>query len=106
MRSFGLSEEEARGRPAAEAAHTLDRVKDQAIRGILDSGDGSLDFDMPRTFGVLANLPEIQAGAKYAGHINSMPDSDGAVRRASLVMRYKGHFFPSAPTLGSVTAGR
>ena len=91
-----LSEEEARGRPAAEAAYTLDQVKDQAIRGILDSGDGSLDFDMPRTFGVLANLPEIQAGAKYAGHINSTPDSDGTVRRASLVMRHKGHFFPSA----------
>jgi len=91
-----LSEEEARGRPAAEAARTLDQVKDQAIRAILDSGDGSLDFDMPRTFGVLANLPEIQTGAKYVGHINSKPDSDGTVRRAPLVMRHKGHFLPSA----------
>ena len=91
-----LSEEETRGRPAAEAARALDQVKDQAIRAILDSGDGSLDFEMPRTFGVLANLPEIQSGAKYAGHINSPPDPDGTVRWASLVMRYKGHFFPSA----------
>lgn len=91
-----LSEEEASGRPAAEATRALDQVQDQAIRAILDSGDGSLNFDMPRTFGVLVNLPEIQSGAKYAGHINSTPDSDGTVRRASLVMRHKGHFFPSA----------
>ncbi len=91
-----LSEEEASERPTGEAARTLDQVKDQAIRAILDSGDGSLKFYMPRSFGVLANLPEIQTGAKYVGHINSDSDSDGTVRRMSLVMRHKGHFFPSA----------
>ena len=90
------SEDEARGRPAAEVARALDLVKDQAIRAILDSGDGSLDFEMPPTFGVLANLPEIHSGAKYAGHINSDADSDGTVRWAPLVMRHEGHFVPSA----------
>jgi len=48
------------------------------------------------TYGVLANIPELQKSAVYAGHINVMPDADGIYRRVPLVMLHGDRYFPSS----------
>ena len=94
---FLMSEEEARHQSPAEAARALAAVEEQAVKLIRASPDGRLDFAMPRTAGLIVNLPELNAAARASGHINSLPDPhDGAVRWASLVLRYQGLFFPAA----------
>lgn len=93
---FLMDEHEARQRPAGEAAESFAQIRDQAIRVIKVSGDAQLDFPMPEPAGLIANLPEIRASAKYTGHINSIPDLDGTLRWAPLIIRYRGDFFPSA----------
>ncbi len=46
-------------------------------------------------FSVLGNIPVIQSAASGAGFINSVPDSDGFIRKASLVLNYRGTLYPS-----------
>jgi len=48
------------------------------------------------TFGVLANIPELQKSALYAGHINVVSDADGIYRRVPLVMIHGDRYFPSS----------
>ena len=43
----------------------------------------------------LGNIPIIQTAASGAGFINSVPDSDGFIRKASLVLNYNGTLYPS-----------
>ena len=93
---FLMSEEEARHQGPAEAARALAAVEEQAVKLIRDRGDGRLDFAMPRTAGLIVNLPELNAAARASGHINSLPDTDGTIRWAPLVMRHQGLFFPAA----------
>jgi adenylate cyclase len=44
---------------------------------------------------VLGNIPVIQSAASGAGFINSVPDTDGFIRKASLVLNYRGSLYPS-----------
>ncbi|GAA6170987.1 adenylate/guanylate cyclase domain-containing protein [Colwellia sp. KU-HH00111] len=44
---------------------------------------------------VLANIPVLQSSATGAGFINSVPESDGFIRKASLVLNYQGKLYPS-----------
>ena len=44
---------------------------------------------------VLANIDTIQSSASGAGFINSVPESDGFIRKASLVLSYQGKLYPS-----------
>ncbi|WP_231295673.1 adenylate/guanylate cyclase domain-containing protein [Colwellia sp. PAMC 21821] len=44
---------------------------------------------------VLGNIPTLQSAATGAGFINSVPESDGFIRKASLVLNYKGQLYPS-----------
>jgi adenylate cyclase len=48
-----------------------------------------------KSYGVLANIPELQASALYAGHINVFADADGIYRRVPLVMVHGDRYFPS-----------
>jgi adenylate cyclase len=50
---------------------------------------------MPEPHGVLANIPLLQGSAAHTGHINALPDADGTLRRAPLVQRYDGRYYPS-----------
>ncbi len=93
---FLMSSEETRQQSPIDAARADAGIQAQAIQLIKDSGDGHLDFPLPNPAGVVVNLPALTANAKFTGHINYLPDSDGAVRRAPLIMRYNGLFFPSA----------
>lgn len=44
---------------------------------------------------VLANIKKLQASALGAGFINSVPESDGFIRKASLVLNYNNTLYPS-----------
>ena len=93
---FLMSEDEARQRPPGESDEAFAHVKDQAVRAFQVSGDTGLDFPMVEPAGLMANLPQIRSSAQYTGHINSIPDPDGTLRWAPLVIRYQDMFFPSA----------
>jgi CHASE2 domain-containing sensor protein len=94
--AFLLSPEEARHQRPGEFAQQLAGLEPYAVKIIHDSGDGRLDFPMPATFGVVTNLPELTRAARAIGHINIVPDSDGVIRWAQLIMAHDGAFFPSA----------
>ncbi len=66
-----------------------------AIGDVRRSGGVDAEFQMQEPHGVLVNIPELQKSAAYAGHINVVPDADGVVRRAPLVFRQGGRYFPS-----------
>jgi adenylate cyclase len=44
---------------------------------------------------VLGNISILQSAATGAGFINSVPESDGFIRKASLVLNYQGQLYPS-----------
>lgn len=44
---------------------------------------------------VLGNIVPLQSAATGAGFINSVPESDGFIRKASLVLNYQGQLYPS-----------
>jgi adenylate cyclase len=43
----------------------------------------------------LGNIPVLQRAATGAGFINSVPESDGFIRKASLVLNYQNNLYPS-----------
>ena len=90
-----LERDEARyiGADALHAA--LDAITPLAIADVRTTGDATLAPPLPEPYGVLVNIPELQARAAYAGHINVLPDADGVVRRAPLVVRHGGRYFPA-----------
>ncbi len=51
--------------------------------------------------GVIVSIPELQAAAAAAGHLNVLPDTDGVVRRVPVVMRYGGRYYPSFDALAA-----
>lgn len=93
---FVMSQSEARQVPAREMAAVFEDVKSQALPVIDDSGDGRFAFAIEEPAGLRADVPEIRRAGAFIGHINAVFDLDGAVRWAPLVIRYRGHFFPSA----------
>jgi len=59
------------------------------------SGDAGTAVAVQEPFGVIVSIDELQKRAAFAGHLNVVPDTDGVVRRAPLVVRYGGRYFPS-----------
>ena len=93
---FLMTEEEARHQRAPDSARALASVAGQAIKVIHNQGGDHPEIAMPITHGLLANLPALTTAAAAAGHINSLPDRDGAIRAAPLLLRHQSLFFPSA----------
>jgi adenylate cyclase len=89
---FLLDEREVRYRGQAGLEAGLKAIASQAV----GDGEGRKPKDDRKTFGVLANIPELQASAAYAGHINVLPDVDGVVRQVPLVMLHGERYFPSS----------
>jgi len=78
--------------PAALAAAR----KAIAPQAIAEAGSGSdAAFPMQEPHGVLVNILELQGGAAHVGHIDMHPDADGVVRRAPLIRRFDGRYFPA-----------
>lgn len=54
-----------------------------------------LHSEIPTYQHVLSNIPTLQSTAIGSGFINSVPESDGFIRKASLVINYQGQLYPS-----------
>jgi adenylate cyclase len=80
--------------PAGLAAARL-AIAPQAIADVRSSAQGEPTFKRREPHGVLVNILELQGGAAYVGHIDVPPDNDGVVRRAPLIRRFDGRFFPA-----------
>jgi adenylate cyclase len=91
---FLMSEDETRHLRPEDTARALTSVERHAI-GVIHNRGGKLDLPLAEPKGLLANLATLQQAALHVGHINSLPDADGTLRWAPLVMRYQGRFFPS-----------
>lgn len=57
--------------------------------------DNSQSSEIGQFKEVLGNIDILQASATGAGFINSVPESDGFIRKASLVLNYHGQLYPS-----------
>ena len=89
---FLLDREEARHVGSATLNAAMEAIAPQAITDVR-GGAGAATGVQP--YGVIINLPELQARAAYAGHINVLPDADGVVRRLPLVVRSGERYFPA-----------
>lgn len=52
-------------------------------------------LDLISAKGYLSDVPVLQQAAKNAGFLNIMPDEDGIIRRAPLIINYKNGIYPS-----------
>lgn len=52
-------------------------------------------LDILKGFGYISSIPVLQNAAKLGGFINIFNDSDGIIRRAPLIMEYKGGIYPA-----------
>lgn len=50
---------------------------------------------IPRMQGYIANIPVLQNTAQYGGFLTILPDTDGILRRAPLLLRYGDNLYPS-----------
>ena len=65
-------------------------ISPQAIALVKDE-----TFRMEEPYGVLVNIAELQGASSYAGDIHVPADADGVVRRAPLIRRFDGRYFPA-----------
>jgi adenylate cyclase len=70
-------------------------IATQAIRTVRATPGAAQAPPPQEPFGVIVSIPELQAAAAASGHLNVLPDRDGAVRRVPLVVRYGGRYYPS-----------
>jgi adenylate cyclase len=92
---FFLNPDDVRNIGARTLEGGLRAIKPQAIADIRVTGDPGASFDMPEVYGAITNIHELQASATHTGHVNVLQDPDGVVRRAPLVLRHDGRYFPA-----------
>lgn len=61
---------------------------------IVEKNFENRDF-LPEAKGVIANIPILQSSAYSSGFFNTIPDSDGIVRRVPLMVSYRDRIYPS-----------
>src|SRR5262245_61461370 len=93
--SFVDRREEVRHLGEASLAAARLAIAPQAIADVRSSTGEEVTFPMSEPLGVLVNILELQRSAAYVGHIDVVPDSDGIVRRAPLVRRFDGRYYPA-----------
>jgi adenylate cyclase len=87
--------EEVRYLGPASLAAARRAIAPQAIAEVGASGYAEASFPMKEPRGVLVNIAELQQAAAYVGDIDVPPDTDGVARRAPLIRRFDGHYFPA-----------
>ena len=75
-----------------DSAQTSGKLPDSVIEWDVPSTQTSEIVDFEH---VLGNISILQSSATGAGFINSVPESDGFIRKASLVINYQGQLYPS-----------
>jgi adenylate cyclase len=90
---FLMTAEEARHQQSVDSDDRLAVLASQTVK----AADGTEPApSLPKTHGVLLNLPTLSAAAAGSGHINALADRDGVIRSASLILRHRSHYYPSA----------
>jgi CHASE2 domain-containing sensor protein/predicted Ser/Thr protein kinase len=83
------------GRPDAPLPDAAMRL---ALPDVVDRVEANARGRLPlATRDVLLPIPELLTQARFLGHLNTLPDIDGAVRFDALVLRYYDALFPSLP---------
>jgi len=77
---------------AAETDEAMERMQGYALPQVGESGR---PHSILEGYQPLLPLPEFAAGASGLGHSNIFADSDGTVRRETLLVKYKDKYFPS-----------
>ena len=85
--------EEVRHLGPAGLAAARQAIAPQAIADVRSSGQTVIAMQEP--LGVTVNILELQGAAAYVGDIDVPPDTDGVARRAPLIRRFGGHYFPA-----------
>ena len=91
---FHLSERDAAHiteKQIQKAAELISPSKYPAIQ----SGGPPEDVLMIEAYAAVPNLPALAASAENAGYFNALPDEDGTIRWAPLVMKFQGNAYPS-----------
>ncbi len=91
---FLFDEADVQHLSTAQATRALTAVAQQEIAIVRHEGT-PMRATLAEPKGLIVNLPRLQSAAKYVGHININPDSDGALRWASLVVPYQNRYFAS-----------
>lgn len=91
---------------AESAAHLTPEKQDASRRLINRATYATIQFPpgitaqslrLQRSMGVEANLPIFSEAAKSFGHFDVIPDRDGDIRYAPLLVEYAGEYYPSLP---------
>jgi adenylate cyclase len=94
---FLTSRSQASHMDEAKQQQVQDELRGAAIPVVHGHGGNPVAIGLPyKVYGVDANIPPIQKAGLYAGHINTMPDTDGTLRWTPLVLRYHKTYYPSA----------
>lgn len=73
-----------------------DFVQQSAIRRVVDRLDAAALGWLPLpTVSAYAPIPALGSNAAFVGHLNSLPDVDGALRMEPLVLRHFDQYYPS-----------
>ncbi len=78
---------------------SVKQIKRSSIKLIKFLGDPKTNF-IDQFNSADLNIPEIGAHAKGFGFFNAIPDDDGTVRRAQLLIKYKDEIYPSLNIAG------
>jgi len=86
-----------------EAAHItpeqLETVEDlllgQEYAQVISIAPSRGPIPVPTAYGGVANIPPLTRAARHQGYFNQVPDADGSIRRAPLVVRFGDWFYPS-----------
>ncbi len=93
---FYFDDDQFRHLSQREKAIAVRTIKQHAFKAVQYRGkpDNKIYRSQPK--GVLTNIPSYSRSARWTGHINIFPDSDGVIRQAPLVMKYGNDYYPSA----------
>ncbi len=92
---FLLAQAEARHIGAGVLDESKRAIEPQAIGEVRGSAGADAVSAVQEPHGVIVNIPQLEKAALHTGHVNVLPDTDGVVRRAPLVLRYGGRYYPS-----------
>src|SRR5262249_43391349 len=99
---LALAETLRAGRVVLGYAMTFDRVPDGSTAcvqhplglAILRRGNEHIDDPFFQATGAVCSLPKLTEAAGASGFLNAAPDPDGRLRRAPLLLEYRGRVFP------------
>lgn len=92
---WGSLDDDSGGLDPADEGFLVPRQIKAAGIAAHGNGDRKPPSFLPEAAGLLQPLPEMYENAWSLGHVNAFTDIDGTIRRATLLIKYKGTIYPS-----------